>query len=117
MIHDGLWSTFTKQVMGESSDEVNAELGIAREEQDAWAARSHQRAHAGWESGALAEEVVPVEVPQRKGEPLVVARDEGIRPTRRSRRSPRCRPAFRRGRHDHGRQRLADLATAPPRSS
>ena len=80
MIHDGLWSTFTKVHMGESSDAVNAELGITREEQDAWAARSHQRAHAGWGSGALAEEVVPVEIPQRKGDPVTVERDEGIRP-------------------------------------
>ena len=77
--HDGLWSTFTGKVMGESSDEVNAELGINREEQDAWSARSHRRAHAGWESGALAGEVVPVEVPQRTGAPVVVERDEGIR--------------------------------------
>ena len=80
MIHDGLWSTFTKVHMGESSDQVNAELGIGREEQDAWAARSHRRAHAGWESGALVEEVVPVEVRQRKGDPVTVERDEGIRP-------------------------------------
>jgi acetyl-CoA C-acetyltransferase len=79
MIHDGLWSTFTGKVMGDSSDAVNAELGIDREVQDAWAARSHRRANAGWESGALAEEVVRVEVPQRTGAPLVVERDEGIR--------------------------------------
>ena len=79
MIHDGLWSTFTGKVMGESSDEVNAELGINRKEQDAWSARSHRRAHAAWESGALAEEVVPVEVPQRMGALVVVERDEGIR--------------------------------------
>src|SRR5438067_11157562 len=57
MVHDGLWSTFTQQHMGESSDEVNRELEIGREEQDVWAARSHQRAHRGWESGALAEAV------------------------------------------------------------
>jgi acetyl-CoA C-acetyltransferase len=80
MIHDGLWSTFTKQHMGESSDEINAELGITREEQDAWSARSHHRAAAAWASGAMAEEVVPVEVPQTSGGPLVVDRDEGIRP-------------------------------------
>jgi acetyl-CoA C-acetyltransferase len=80
MIHDGLRSTFTKVHMGESSDQVNAELGIGREEQDAWAARSHQRAHAGWESGALAEEVVAIHVPQRKGDPVILERDEGIRP-------------------------------------
>src|SRR5436190_17883072 len=62
MIHDGLWSTFTGQHMGESSDEVNATLGISREDQDAWAARSHQRAAAAWEEGRSAEEVVPVGV-------------------------------------------------------
>ena len=80
MIHDGLWSTFTGQHMGESSDQVNRELGITREEQDAWAARSHRRAHEAWVAGRLAEEVEPVEVPQRRGDPVVVATDEGIRP-------------------------------------
>jgi acetyl-CoA C-acetyltransferase len=80
MIYDGLWSTFTDQHMGESSDEVNSELGIGREEQDAWAARSHHRAHAAWEDGRMADEVVTVAVPQRKGDPVVVERDEGIRP-------------------------------------
>jgi acetyl-CoA C-acetyltransferase len=71
MIHDGLWSTFTGQHMGESSDEVNAELGISREDQDAWAARSHARAADARGSGRSAEEIVPVE-------PL--EEDEGIRP-------------------------------------
>jgi acetyl-CoA C-acetyltransferase len=80
MIHDGLWSTFTNQHMGQGTDEVSAELGITREAQDAWAARSHQRAHAAWGSGALAEEVVAVQVPQRAGEPARFDRDEGIRP-------------------------------------
>ena len=79
LIHDGLWSTFTKQRMGESSDEVNRELEISREEQDEWAARSHARAEAGWISGALAEEVVPVTLANGQ-EGKVVARDEGIRP-------------------------------------
>jgi len=79
MIYDGLWSTFTDQHMGDSSDEVNSELGLTREEQDGWAARSHQRAAAAWAEGRLAEEVVPVEIPQRKGDPVVVAQDEGIR--------------------------------------
>jgi acetyl-CoA C-acetyltransferase len=93
MIHDGLWSTFTKQTMGESSDAVNAELGIGREEQDAWSARSHRRANAAWESGALAEEVVPVEV-DRKGETLLIERDEGIRPDSTVEALARLRPAF-----------------------
>jgi len=79
MIHDGLWSTFTEHHMGEDTDEVNAELEISREEQDAWSVRSHRRAAAAWDEGRLAEEVVPVEIPQRKGDPIVVARDEGIR--------------------------------------
>jgi acetyl-CoA C-acetyltransferase len=73
---------------------VNAELGIGREEQDAWAARSHQRAEAGWGSGALAEEVVPVEVPQRKGDPVVVAKDEGIRPGTTAESLAALKPAF-----------------------
>ncbi|HYH28376.1 MAG TPA: acetyl-CoA C-acetyltransferase [Actinomycetota bacterium] len=80
MIYDGLWSTFTDQHMGDSSDEINRELSISREAQDAWSARSHRRAQEAWESGRMAEEVVTVEVPQRKGEPVAVSRDEGIRP-------------------------------------
>jgi acetyl-CoA C-acetyltransferase len=80
MLYDGLYSTFTGELMGASSDEVNRELGIGREEQDAWAARSHQRAHAAWEEGRLGEETVPVEVSQAKGDAVTVDRDEGIRP-------------------------------------
>jgi len=79
MIHDGLWSTFTGQHMGESSDEVNTALGVTRPEQDAWAARSHQRAAAAWTAGRFADEVVAVEVPTRGGT-TQVDRDEGIRP-------------------------------------
>src|ERR671915_1568397 len=94
MIHDGLWSTFTEQHMGESSDEVNAELGIGREEQDRWAARSHQRAEAAWSEGRMAEEVVAVEIPRRKGDPLVVARDEGIRPDAAPESLSKLKPAF-----------------------
>ncbi|MGH2766139.1 MAG: acetyl-CoA C-acetyltransferase [Actinomycetota bacterium] len=98
MIHDGLWSTFTGKHMGESSDEVNAELGIGRAEQDAWAARSHRRAAAAWDQGRMAEEVVPVEVPQRKGDPVTVDRDEGIRADATEGALAKLRPAFR----EHG---------------
>src|SRR2546421_1176125 len=94
MVHDGLWSTFLEQHMGESSDEVNAELEISREDQDAWAARSHRRAHDAWESGRMAEEVVPVEVPQRKGHPLVVDRDEGVRADTTVESLAKLKPAF-----------------------
>jgi acetyl-CoA C-acetyltransferase len=94
MIHDGLWSTFTEQHMGQGTDEVSAELGLTREAQDAWAARSHARAHAAWESGALADVVVAVEVPQRAGEPARFDRDEGIRPDTTAEVLAGLRPAF-----------------------
>src|SRR5215216_1649935 len=80
MIHDGLWSSFTGQHMGQSSDEVNAALEVSREEQDAWAARSHQRAAAAWASGRFAAEVTGVQVQERLDATSVVERDEGICP-------------------------------------
>jgi acetyl-CoA C-acetyltransferase len=79
MLVDGLWCAFDDQHMGAGTDALNAEFGIGREAQDAWAVRSHERAAAAWDAGVLAEEVVAVDVPQRKGEPLVVAADEGVR--------------------------------------
>jgi acetyl-CoA C-acetyltransferase len=94
MVHDGLWSTFTHAHMGDSSDDVNRELGIGREEQDAWAARSHQRAAEAWDAGRLAEEVVPVQIPQRRGDPVIVDRDEGIRPGTTAESLAALKPAF-----------------------
>jgi acetyl-CoA C-acetyltransferase len=86
MIHDGLWSTFLEQHMGKSSDEVNRELEISREDQDAWAARSHQRAARAWSNGGvLREEVVPV---------LALDRDEGIRPETTVETLSKLQPAF-----------------------
>ncbi|MEX0753768.1 MAG: acetyl-CoA C-acetyltransferase [Actinomycetota bacterium] len=77
---DGLTSPFSRLSMGEDTDGVNVELGISRVDQDAWAARSHQRAHAGWESRVLEDEVLEIEVVQRRGDPIRLSRDEGIRP-------------------------------------
>jgi len=94
MIYDGLWSTFTDRHMGDTSDDVNSELQITREEQDAWAARSHLRAAGAWEAGRFDEEVVPVEIPRRKGEPTVVAKDEGIRADTTLESLARLKPAF-----------------------
>ena len=94
MIHDGLWCAFDDRHMGEGTDAINAELGITREDQDVWAARSHARAHAAWESGRLGMEVVSVEVPQRRQEPVVVARDEGIRAETTAEVLGGLRPAF-----------------------
>ena len=96
MVHDGLWSTFTRQHMGESSDEVNRELEIAREDQDEWAARSHQRAHRAWEKGSLGEEVVTVALPARRGEAVSVTRDEGVRPDTTAQSLAKLAPAFKR---------------------
>ena len=95
MVHDGLWSTFLKQHMGESSDEVNSELEISREDQDAWAARSHERAHRAWEGGAMADEVAVVAVPQRRGDAVKVDRDEGVRAGTTTESLGRLAPAFR----------------------
>jgi acetyl-CoA C-acetyltransferase len=94
MIHDGLWSTFSNQHMGESSDEVNRELEIGRDEQDEWAARSHQRAAAARQAGRLTEETVPVGVPQRRGEQVLVDADEGIRPDTTAASLAKLPPAF-----------------------
>lgn len=92
--HDGLWCAFDQCTMGESSDHKNAELRISREAQDEWSAESHRRAHAATESGHFAEEIVPVEVPQRRGDPVVIAADEGIRPDATATSLGALRPAF-----------------------
>jgi acetyl-CoA C-acetyltransferase len=97
MVHDGLWSTFLNAHMGESSDEINSELEISREDQDAWSARSHQRAEAAWDAGRLAAETVPVAVTARRGEPSSLDRDEGIRPGTTAESLGRLAPAFREG--------------------
>ena len=109
MIHDGLWSSFHDHHMGEGTDIVSRELGIDREEQDAWSARSHARAAEAWDAGRLAEEVVAVEVPQRKGDPVVFDRDEGIRPDTSAGGARRAEAGVHVGRDRHGRQRVADL--------
>ncbi|HKF89826.1 MAG TPA: acetyl-CoA C-acetyltransferase [Propionibacteriaceae bacterium] len=80
MAHDGLEDVFTDQAMGSLTESCNTgEHLVTREDQDAFAARSHQRAAAATESGVMAEEIVDVRVPQRRGEDVVVTTDEGIR--------------------------------------
>ena len=78
--HDGLWCAFDHCIMGESSDHKNKMLGIGRVEQDEWAAASHERAVTATKDGAFDDEIVPVSVPQRRGDPVVVENDEGMRP-------------------------------------
>jgi len=95
MVHDGLWSTFLNQHMGESSDDVNRELEIGREEQDAWAARSHERAQRAWDTRAMADEVVAVELSSKRGPTTKIDRDEGIRPGTTAESLGKLAPAFR----------------------
>lgn len=79
MLHDGLSCSFTGVHMGNYGNSSATEFEITREEQDAWALRSHQRAMEARERGVFQDEIVPVEVPQRKGDPLVIDQDEGPR--------------------------------------
>jgi acetyl-CoA C-acetyltransferase len=79
MQHDGLFCAFDRCTMGESSDRKNDRLGIGRAEQDEWSARSHQLAAEASRNGGFTAEMAPVAVPQRKGDPVTVDRDEGIR--------------------------------------
>ncbi len=94
MTHDGLFCAFDSCMMGESSDGRNKQLGITRESQDDWSCTSHARALAATESGVFSVEIVPVDVPQRKGDPVVVSRDGGIRPGTTTESLGKLRPAF-----------------------
>lgn len=80
MINDGLWDAFEDVHMGKGTDRWSVEFGVKREEMDLWAARSHQRAAAAQAAGVLDIEIVPVEIPQKKGDPIIFAKDEGVRP-------------------------------------
>ncbi|MCI2422067.1 acetyl-CoA C-acetyltransferase [Saccharopolyspora sp. K220] len=94
MAHDGLFCAFDQVAMGVSTEKHNARHGVTREEQDAFAARSHQRAAAASAKGIFAEEITPVEVPQRKGDPLIADTDEGIRADTTVEGLGKLRPAF-----------------------
>jgi acetyl-CoA C-acetyltransferase len=94
MAHDGLFCAFDLCAMGESTERHNARLGIGRAEQDEYAARSHERAADAIKNGRFDEEIVPVPVPQRRGDPLLVTDDEGVRPETTVESLGKLRPAF-----------------------
>ncbi|HIE22084.1 MAG TPA: acetyl-CoA C-acetyltransferase [Acidimicrobiia bacterium] len=94
MQHDGLFCAFDHCTMGESSDQKNERLGISREEQDEWASRSHQRAAEATRNGQFATELTSVEVPQRKGSPIIMETDEGVREDASPETLGELRPAF-----------------------
>jgi acetyl-CoA C-acetyltransferase len=95
MASDGLWDAFTDQAMGSLTEAANVgDAQFSREEQDAFSARSHQLAARAWKDGVFDDEVVPVLIPQRKGEPLEFRSDEGIRADTTTESLGRLRPAF-----------------------
>ncbi len=96
MAYDGLHDIFTDQAMGLLTEQVNQQetAHITRAEQDAFAAASHQNAARAWKDGLFDNEVVPVSIPQRKGEPIVFAQDEGIRADTTTESLGKLRPAF-----------------------
>ncbi|ACZ84688.1 acetyl-CoA C-acetyltransferase [Streptosporangium roseum] len=94
MAFDGLTDAYDQVSMGESTERHNARLGLTREEQDAFSARSHELAAAAIKNGVLDDEIVPVPVPQRKGEPVMFAADEGVRGDTTVETLGRLRPAF-----------------------
>ncbi|MFE5834000.1 MULTISPECIES: acetyl-CoA C-acetyltransferase [unclassified Streptomyces] len=94
MAYDGLTDSFDAVAMGESTERHNTRLGIERPAQDEIGALSHQRAAAAQKNGLFEAEITPVEIPQRKGDPVIFAKDEGVRPETTTETLGRLRPAF-----------------------
>ncbi len=95
MISDGLWDIYNDYHMGITAENIAEQWGITREEQDEFAAESQRRAVAAIEAGYFAEEIVPVTIPQRKGDPVVFAQDEFPRAGTTAEKLAKLRPAFR----------------------
>lgn len=95
MAYDGLWDAFTDQAMGLLTEDANTgDLAFTREQQDEFSARSHQLAAKAWKDGLFDDEVVPVSIPQRKGDPIEFKADEGIRADTTTDSLGKLRPAF-----------------------
>src|SRR3954467_3214844 len=94
MAHDGLSDTFDQVAMGVLTEQANSRYDLTREEQDEFAAASHQKAARAWKNGIFDEEVTPVLIPQRKGDPIEFKEDEGIRPDTTAESLSKLKPAF-----------------------
>lgn len=94
MVNDGLWDAFNDYHMGVTAENIVDKYGISREEQDAFAAASQQKAVAAQKAGYFDDQIVPITIPQRKGEPLVISRDEGPRDGVTGESLGKLRPAF-----------------------
>jgi acetyl-CoA C-acetyltransferase len=97
MINDGLWCAFEQCHMGNAGEVVAEQYKVGREAQDEYAARSHQKAADATASGLFKDEILPIEIPQKKGAPIVVDKDEAIRPDTTVESLSRLSPAFRKG--------------------
>ncbi len=95
-VHDGLWCPFEDQHMGLAAEWIGEEYGVSREEQDQFALQSHQKAIAAIQAGRFSEEIVPVEIPQRRGDPIIFDTDEHPRQDTSLDRLARLRPVFKR---------------------
>ncbi|WP_414941491.1 acetyl-CoA C-acetyltransferase [Amycolatopsis sp. cmx-11-51] len=94
MAYDGLFCAFDQVAMGSSTEKYNSRYGLTREQQDEFSARSHQRAAAAIAEGRFDAEIAPVSVPQRKGDPVVFSKDEGVRADTTAESLAKLRPAF-----------------------
>ena len=94
MAYDALFCAFDQVAMGVSTDRYNERYDLSREDQDAFSARSHQRAAEAQKNGLFDAEITPVDIPQRKGDPIVFSTDEGIRADTTAESLARLRPAF-----------------------
>jgi acetyl-CoA C-acetyltransferase len=94
MAHDGLFRAFDQVAMGASTEKFNGHYELTRAEQDEFSARSHQLAAAAAKNGVFAEEIAPVSIPQRKGDPVEFSTDEGVRGDTTAESLSRLRPAF-----------------------
>ena len=92
--NDALFCSFDKMAMGGSTEKYAASANLAREPQDELAAKSHERAAAAMKEGRFADEIVPVEIPQRKGDPVLFDTDEGVRPGTTAESLGALKPAF-----------------------
>ena len=95
LVNDGLWCPFENWPMGEAAEHIATKCEVSRADQDRFAAQSHQRAAAAWAGGAFADEVVPVTLSGGRKSPVVIERDEGIRPDTTAESLAKLKPAFR----------------------
>ncbi|MEL0636961.1 MULTISPECIES: acetyl-CoA C-acetyltransferase [Marinomonas] len=97
MVTDGLWDAFNDYHMGQTAENIASRWNISREDQDAFAVQSQKKAGQAQAKGRFVEEIIPVVIPQRKGDPIIVSEDEQIRPNATEEVLARLRPAFSKG--------------------